>query len=100
MYSNTVMVHHLGLTSSSSNKRKKTSTLKKQNTDEPPKRIQMKPSTCASTIPEGELNDFVTNSTTSTKHTLGLNADFLAYENPDRLQTLEDFQLNKKYANS
>ena len=71
------------------------STLKKQETDEPPKRIQMEPSTCSSTIPEGELDDFVTSSTMSSLHTLGLNA-----ENPDRLQTLEDFQLNKKYANS
>ena len=55
-----------------------TSNLKKQDTDEPPKRIQMKPSTCTVTIPEGELNDFVTNSTMSSKHTLGLDADFLA----------------------
>ena len=53
-----------------------------------------------STIPEKKLHHFVTSNTMSFFHTLGLNADFLTQEDPDRWQTLEDFQLNKKYVNS
>jgi len=33
-------------------------------------------------------------------HTLALKADLSAHEDPARWQTLEDFQLDKKYANS
>lgn len=33
-------------------------------------------------------------------HTLGLNADFLTQADPDTWQTLEEFQLTKKYVNS
>lgn len=77
-------------------KRKMIHALKKQGSDEPPKRIQIEPST----IPEKELDSFVTSSTMSFFHTLGLNADFLTQADPDTWQTLEEFQLTKKYVNS
>ena len=80
----------------SNSKRKMISALKKQGSDESPKRIQME----QSTIPEKKLHHFVTSNTMSFFHTLGLNGDFLTQEDPDRWQTLEDFQLNKKYVNS
>jgi len=51
-------------------------------------------------IAEKELHDFVNTSTMSSFHTLGLKADFLTQEDPDRWQTLQHFQLNKKYVKS
>ena len=61
-------------------KRKMDNALKKQGSDEPPKRIQMEPSTM------------------SFFHTLALKTDLSADEDPARWQRLEDFQLNKKYS--
>jgi len=72
------------------------SALKKQGSGEPTKQVHLEPSVIA----EKELHDFVTTNTMSFFHTLGLKADFLTQEDPDRWQTVEHFQLNKKCINS
>lgn len=72
------------------------SALKKQCSGDAVKRINIE----RSTIPEKELDDFVTSRTMSFFDTLGLNANFLLQADPDIWTTLQDFQLVKKYVNS
>jgi len=69
--------------------------LNKQGSDDPPKRVQLDPST----IPAKELEDFVTSKTLTFFDILGVNRNFVAHD-PDSWQSLEEFRLAKQHIDS